>query len=53
MSETACTEPRYTTGNPVATTNVGAGKPEDSRNEGERATPHHVYLSGRSMGQAV
>ena len=53
MSETACTEPRYTNGNSAVTTNVGAGKPEESRNKGDRATPHYVYRSGITMGQAV
>ena len=40
-------------GNLAATSNVGAGKPEDSRNEGDRATPHYVYRSGMRMVQAV
>ena len=37
----------------AATSNVVAGKPEDSRNEGDRASPQYVYRSGISMEQAV
>ena len=53
MSETACTEPMHTNGNPAAITNVGAGKLEDPRNEGDRATSHYVCHSGISKRQAV
>ena len=47
MYETAGTEPRHTNGNPAMTINVGAGKPEDPKNEGDRVTPYYVYRSGR------
>ena len=53
MSETACDEPRHTNGNPAATTNVGARKPEDHRNGGDRAMPRYVYCPGISKRQDV
>ena len=53
MHETAGTEPRHTNGNPAVTNNAGAGKPEDPKNEGDRATPHYVYRSGRRKRQAA
>ena len=53
MSETACAQLRHTNGNLAVTTNVGAGKPEDPRNEGDRAKPQYVYCSGISKRQAV
>ena len=46
MYETAGTKPRHTNGKPAVTINVGAGKPEDPKNEGDRATPRYVYRSG-------
>ena len=52
MYETAGMEPRHTNGNPAVTINVGDGKPEDPKNEGDRATPQYVYRSGRSKRQA-
>ena len=39
--------------NPAATWNVGAGEPEDSRNEEDRAKPHYLYRSGSRVEQAV
>ena len=44
--ETAITEPRHTNGNPAVRNNVGARKPEDPKNEGDRATPDYVYRTG-------
>ena len=43
MYKTAITEPRHTNGNPAVRNNVGARKPEDPKNEGDRATPHYVH----------
>ena len=33
--------------------NVGARKPEDHKNEGDRATPQYVYLTGIRKGQGA
>ena len=46
MYKTAITETRHTNGNPAVRNVVGAREPEDPKNGGDRATPHHVYRTG-------